>query len=572
LPDALATLAACEEIAGRVETARDLMTAAQTLALAPRDDRAALLKRLRSDPDAGGLPLAALPTIRRLIDEGPAAAVQRNLGRIPRDLARLLSAPGITPLDVVHLHRRYGVVTAADIAAAATVSHAESTADEELRLRERLSALLPALRTDAPRIPLGHAWSIVETIQGAMDGEPGLDLDITPAGSVRRFEPTVGDIEVILRTDTPAEALDRVLQAIDPGEVTHRGPRIATALVRGEQVTLRAVPPAEHPAALAYFTGSAGHVQQLQARAAARGWTLGPTGLTDATARRHQPPDEAALYAELGLPFIPPELRHGLDEIDAAVRGDQPDLLNLGHIRGDLHTHTLWSDGRDSVEAVAWAARALGFTYVAITDHSPSAAASRVLTLDRLARQADDVLSARERVPDITILHGVEVDILPNGRLDLPDEVMERLDIVLASLHESAGHGPERLLERYLAAIRHPLVNVVTHPANRLVGRHDGYAIDFDALFAAAAQTGTAVEVDGGPAHLDLDGHLARRAAAAGATLVVDSDCHNVTRLARQMRLAVGTARRGAIEPRHVLNTGGIDVVRAFVARKRSSR
>jgi len=274
----------------------------------------------------------------------------------------------------------------------------------------------------------------------------------------------------------------------------------------------------------------------------------------------------------LGLPYIPPELRHGADEFELAAGGSLPELLDVGHMRGDLHTHTLWSDGRDSVEGVVRAARALGYAYVAITDHSPSAAASRVLTLDRLARQRDDVLKAREHVPDVTVLHGVEVDVLPNGRLDLPDEVMEPLDIVLASLHEPAGHGPERLLERYLAAVRHPLVNVITHPANRLVGRHDGYAIDFDALFAAAAETGTAVEVDGGPAHLDLDGHLARRAAAAGATITVDSDCHNAARLGRQMRLAVGTARRGAIEPRHVLNTRDVDAVRAFVSRKRAGR
>jgi DNA polymerase (family 10) len=546
--------------------------AAQALTLVPADQRAALLKRVRADQGLPGVPPAALPVVQRLIDEGTAPVVQRELARIPRDLARLLAAPGITPLEVIHLHRRYGVVTAADLAAAATVSHVEATGDEELRFRERLASLLPGLRSDAPRIPLGHAWSIVEGVQKAIEDCPGLDLDITPVGSVRRFEPTVGDIEFIVRTGSPSDAIEGVLRAVDANEVTHRGPRVATTIVRGEQVTFRATPPAEHAAASVFFTGSAGHVRQLQARATERGLTLRPTGLAGWAKPPGPPPDEEALYRALDLPLIPPELRHGTDEIELAARGDLPPLLDIGHVRGDLHTHTLWSDGRDSVESVAWAARALGYAYVAITDHSPSAAATRVLTLDRLARQADDVLSARERVPDITILHGVEVDILPNGRLDLPDEVLERLDIVLASLHESAGHGPERLLERYLNAIRHPLVNIVTHPANRLVGRHDGYAIDFDALFATAAQTGTAVEVDGGPAHLDLDGHLARRAAAAGAPLVVDSDSHNVARLRRQMQLAVGTARRGALEPRHVLNTSDVDAVRAFVARKRSSR
>lgn len=537
----------------------------------PVDERAAFLRKLEPGRPHPALPEAARPVFERVLADGPAAVLRSELSRIPRDLGRLLATPGITPVEVMNLHRRYGVVTAADLAAAATVSHVESSADADLDFRDRLAAALPGLRSASARIPLGHAWSIVEGVQRAVANYPRLGL-AAPVGSVRRCEPTVGDIELVLRADAPADALDGVLRAIEGADVTHRGPRVATTIVRGEQVTLRAVPAAEHAAALVYFTGSPGHVLQLQARAAARGLTFGPSGLTRAAGQRVNLHDEDALYRELGLPFIPPELRHGLDELEVAARGELPALLDVRHVLGDLHTHTLWSDGRDSVEGVAWAAREIGYAYVAITDHSPSAAAGRVLTLDRLARQAEDVLIARERVPDVTILHGVEVDILPNGRLDLPDSVMEGLDIVLASLHEPAGHGPERLLERYLGAVRHPLVNIITHPANRLVGRHDGYAIDFDALFAAAAETGTAVEVDGGPAHLDLDGHLARRAAAAGATIAVDSDCHNMARLARQMRLAVGTARRGALERRHVLNTRGIDEVRAFVARKRSAR
>jgi DNA polymerase (family 10) len=206
---------------------------------------------------------------------------------------------------------------------------------------------------------------------------------------------------------------------------------------------------------------------------------------------------------------------------------------------------------------------------VAITDHSPSAAASRVLSLERLERQAEEVRAARERVPQLTVLHGVEVDILSDGRLDLPDEVLAGLDIVLASLHDASGQDPAKLLARYIGAMRHPLVTLITHPANRLVGRHEGYALDYEQLFAVAAETGTAVEIDGGPAHLDLDGQLASRAVAAGVTLSVDSDCHNVARLGRQMLFGVGTARRGGIEARHVLNTRPLADVRAFIAAKR---
>lgn len=205
----------------------------------------------------------------------------------------------------------------------------------------------------------------------------------------------------------------------------------------------------------------------------------------------------------------------------------------------------------------------------AITDHSQSSLASRSLTAADVEKQIAEVARVRTNVPGITLLHGIEVDILPDGRLDFPDELLARLDIVLASLHDAAGQSPPRLMERYLGALRHPLVNLITHPANRLVGRREGYALDYDRLFAAAADTGTMLEIDGAPSHLDLDGALARRAAGAGALLAIDSDCHRASWLARQMAFGVATARRGAIEPKHVANTRPLADIRALIARKR---
>lgn len=190
----------------------------------------------------------------------------------------------------------------------------------------------------------------------------------------------------------------------------------------------------------------------------------------------------------------------------------------------------------------------------------------------RRSRQRAEIDELRARIPDVHILHGVEVDILQDGSLDFPDELLAQFDIVLASLHDHGGHDGHRLTDRYLQSIRHPLVNVITHPANRSPARSEGYDVDFDQLFAAAAATGTAMEIDGAPGHLDMDGALARRAIAAGVTLTVDSDCHRAEALGRQMRFGLGTARRGWIEPRHVLNTGGVEDVRAFVARKRAGR
>jgi DNA polymerase (family 10) len=540
----------------------------------PPAERGAMVKRARDEQaQVAALPETTLAIIRHLVNEGARTVVDAELARIPRDLARLLAAPGVRPLDVLDVHDRFGAVTAGDLAAAVMLAGSESTDAEQAATYERLRAHLPGLRLGHPRMPLGHAWSVVEEVQRAIGGDTAGDVTLTPVGSLRRFEPTVGDVELLGATDAASAFLDAAVGALPLAEVTHRSAGIATFVVRGEQVTVRTVSPEQHAASLLYYTGSAGHVRALQARAEARGWRLGPTGLTDreghliAVAR-----DEAALYEALGLGFIPPELRAGGDEVERAAAGALPALLRPRDIRGDLHVHTLWSDGRDSVEAVAVAARELGYEYVAITDHSPSAAASRVLTLERLQRQAEEVAVARERVPQVAILHGVEADILPDGRLDLPDTVLAGLDIVLASLHDAAGHDPDTLLSRYTSAMRHPLVTLVTHPANRLVGRHDGYALDYERLFAIAVETGTALEIDGGPAHLDLDGALAARAVAAGVTLGVDSDCHNVARLGRQMLFGVGTARRGGIEARHVLNTRPLADVKAFIATKRGSR
>jgi DNA polymerase (family 10) len=281
---------------------------------------------------------------------------------------------------------------------------------------------------------------------------------------------------------------------------------------------------------------------------------------------------EADVYEALDLPYIPPELRHGQHEFALAHDGWLDDLVTLDDMRGDLHVHTLWSDGRDSSDAVIRAVRRLGYEYVAITDHSESSKATRTLSIDRMRQQMAEIQLLRTKFPDIVILQGVEVEIMPDGRLDYPDDLLAEMDIVLASLHEPDGQTPEQLLDRYVTVMRHPLVNVITHPANRVPGQSDGYALDYDTLFRVAVETQTAVEIDGAPGHLDLDGHLARRAIAAGATVTIDSDGHFAERLARQMRMGVGTARRGAVPARQVLNTRSVDDVRQFVKRKRQQR
>ena len=321
--------------------------------------------------------------------------------------------------------------------------------------------------------------------------------------------------------------------------------------------------------ALAWHTGSHGHVALLRARAATQDLQFDAAALT----RGGDPvacPTEADLYEYLVLPYIPPELRQGTGEIDTALQDGLPPLVYDVDIRGDLHMHSNWSDGRDPIADMVGAARQLGYEYIAITDHSERSAASRTLFGEDAPRQRAEIEALRSRVPGIHILHGVEVDIMPDGSLDFDDTLLRTFDIVLASLHNSAGQPSAQLTERYISAMRHPMVNIITHPANRSPTRFEGYDLDYEQLFDVAVATGTAMEIDGAPGHLDMDGDLARRAAAAGVMIAIDSDSHRAEWLGRQMRFGTGTARRGWIEPRQVLNTRNVDDVRAFVARKRA--
>jgi DNA polymerase (family 10) len=384
--------------------------------------------------------------------------------------------------------------------------------------------------------------------------------------------PDVGDVSLLAPVDGVHDtrllrSFTRLPSVTSVLAHTESGASIATD--RGE-VTLQVVSREHAGAALVWFTGSIGHVHRLAQLAAEHGLQFSGGRLLDAARREVRCANEDAFYAHLDLPVIPPEIRHGEDEVDAARAGRLPNLLTPAHVRGDLHMHSTWSDGRDTIEQMVRTSVNLGYEYIAITDHSQRAWSSRKLALDDIADQRAELDIVRRHFPAIRILHGVEVDIMKDGTLDFEDTVLAGFDIVLASLHDHGGQTGPELTERYLKTIASPYVDIITHPMNRAPGISPGYDVDFDRIFVAAAESGTAMEIDGAPGHLDMDGALARRAAAAGVAIVVDSDCHRAEWLGRQMRFGIGTARRGWIEPHQVLNTRHVDDILAFVARKRA--
>jgi DNA polymerase (family 10) len=512
----------------------------------------------------------ALQRLRYIYDAGGWVLMESAIADLPADLRWLYESGAVTVEQLATLHRALGATSIADLADAVRNQTLQPLPGFDASVERAVADALATLRARIPRIPLGRAVAIAAPLLAQLRAAPGVEW-ASASGSLRRGEDTVGDIEIVASATDPAPAINDLAHAPDVVRVLHRGPRGLYLLLERVQVGIRFPEPDEVGAALLNLTGSARHVAALRTIARKTGRRLERDGLFGPGEAARIAASEAEIYGALGLTFVPPELRSGQDEIERAGAGPLPPLVTRADIRGDLHMHTAWSDGRDTVEVMVLAAKALGYEYVAITDHSPTSTASRSLTIDGVKRQADEIARLREEIPDITILHGCEVDILADGRLDFPDRVLEKLDIVLASLHDGMGHAPDQLMSRYLHAMRHPLVTAITHPTNRLVPHRPGYDLDYDRLFEAAVSTGTMLEIDGAPSHLDMNGELARRATGAGAMVLIDSDCHRAEMLERQMDLGITMARRGWVEARHVLNTRSLEELRRLIARKRTA-
>lgn len=535
-------------------------------------------RKIESDADLGPLfdtPPAefdadVLRRLRQMYEAGGWVLVESAIADLPSDLRWLYESGAVTIEQLAVLHHSLGATSATDLATAVHEQQIRGLPGFDADIEAAVGAALPALRARVARVPLGRATAAAEVLLERLQGAPGVEWT-SPSGSLRRGQDMVGDIELVAATDRPADAAAALLDTQESIRVLHQSERRLYLLIDRMQIGIRLPAPANAGATLLHLTGSWGHFEALRAHATSVGWQLTPDGLRSPDGAFQPSSTEEAIYDALGLPFIVPEIREGGEAIERARAGTLPTLVAATDIRGDLHMHSLWSDGRDPIESMVQACRDLGYEYMAITDHSPHSAAVRNLTVDGVQQQADEIAGLRERYPEIAILHGCEVDILPDGRLDFPDKILQQFDIVLASLHEGAGHSPQQLMQRYVAAMKHPLVTLITHPTNRMLPHKRGYDLDYDQLFALAVEHRTVVEIDGAPGHLDLDGALARRAIAAGATVAIDSDCHRAEMLGRQMQFGLSMARRGWVEPRHVLNARPLADVRALIAAKRGA-
>jgi DNA polymerase (family 10) len=419
---------------------------------------------------------------------------------------------------------------------------------------------------------LSDAWAAFGHINEALGAPSGADR-LAMVGSVRRMQDSVGGLDLVAGRDTPEEAehlLERVANLPNVVQIVDRSSdEVSVRLFGGLDVRLTVVPRAAWGSALVWYTGSQRHVAHLEALARDRGWRLTPLGLEDdATGKLLERERESAIYERLGLPWIAPELREDSGEIEAALGGSLPSLVELGDIKGDLHTHTNWTDGGDTLEEMAKAARARGYAYMALTDHSQNLTLTRGLTPDRLEEERALVKRINHKLAPFVVLLGTEMDILMDGQLDFSDDVLRGLDYVSASIHTGFRQAREVMTARMLRAISNPLVNTLNHPHGRKIGRRDGYAVDMQAVVEHAAAQGCALELNATPNRLDLNGDWARRALGLGARFTISSDAHSTAEL-DFMQFGVGSARRGWLAASDVLNTYPLEELRALLRVRR---
>ncbi len=473
---------------------------------------------------------------------------------VPLQAVDLLEVPGIGPARAHLLYEQLGITTIQQLLEAAQNHKLCKLPGFGEKLEERIAREAARLMQRTKRLLLGVALPVAEEVVRALRTVPAVQA-IDPAGSLRRMKETIGDIDILVASERPQEVVDAFVHLPFVKEVLAVGPTRPSILTREDlQVDLRVVEPEQYGSALLYFTGSKEHNIALRSFVQDRGWKLSEYGLFDAEGRVIASRTEHEIYAALGMDWIPPELRENRGEIRAALEHRLPRLVELTEIRGDLHVHTDWSDGHESLERMVQAALARGYAYVVISDHSPSLTVARGLTPERLREQRKLIDELNERYAPFRILHGAEVNIHPDGSLDYPDEVLAELDLVIVSVHSAFDLPEARMTERVVRALANPHVDLLGHPTGRLLDSRSPYAIDLDAVLEAAAEYGVAIEVNGQPDRLDLPDVWVQRAIERGIPIACTSDAHSARQL-DNMRWSVATARRGWAEAQHVLNT-----------------
>ncbi len=506
--------------------------------------------------------------IEEIVSTGTCEHLATLTERYPATIFEVLGVSGIGIKTAAMLFEQFNIGSLADLEQAIDAGVLDAAPRMGRKTIENIRRGILAYRGRQRRTPLARALSNAREVMAYLQEGPPLHR-LTYAGSLRRAEPTVGDIDIVCTSDDAAGVIARFVQWECARAVLAEGPTKASIwLEDGLQIDLRVLPDHLYGNLLQHFTGSREHNIQLREYAVRKGLRVSENGILNLeTGGVVTCSDEAGVYETLGMQYIPPEMRSGMGEIELALGQAIPRLVDLADLRGDFHMHCTWSDGNQSLEEMIAAAAQRGYEYHSISDHSWGRGPKYGLSPLELRDQRKRVREIGDRY-GIRTLCSCEVDILPDGSMDYPDEMLAELDIVIGSVHSAFNISREEMTKRLIRACENPYVSIIGHPTGRMLDGFPGYEFDYDAVFAAAARTGTALEIDGQAMRLDLPSALAQRAKTFGVTFALDSDAHDVSHLAN-VELAVSQGRRAGLTPDDVLNARSIEGVLEFVRRKR---
>lgn len=518
-----------------------------------------------------GVGKSSAAKIQELLDTGKLKFREELAREVPESILALLQIPGLGPKKVAVLWKQKQVDSIERLKQAVESGELDDLKGFGKKSLSQIADGIAFLQSASGRTRLGEAWELAEQLRDAIAGMPGVQR-IENAGSLRRGRETVGDLDLLCIAQDGARVIEQFAKLPGVTKVLAAGDTKGSVLIEWRaggtiQADLRVVPEDSFGAAWQYFTGSKEHNVRLRQLAVKRGWSLNEYALSDAkTEKVIAARTEEEIYGALDLPWIPPELREDRGEFEPGAVPE--DLITQADLRGDLHMHTTASDGRNSVEEMALAARDLGYEYICITDHSASSAIANGLAPQRLRDLIREVRAVDKKLKGIKVWAGTEVDILADGTLDYEDDLLADLDYVVASIHFGLGKDPEINTQRTIAAMRNPYVNQIGHPTGRMINARKPMELDMAAICRVAAETGTALEINAGPYRLDLKDQHVRIARAAGATIAICTDAHGTEKLGRIL-YGVLTGRRGGLRKAEVLNTRPVKEIEAFVKRKR---
>jgi DNA polymerase (family 10) len=526
-----------------------------------------------SDMLARGLDFSQLPgigedlagKIREIVETGHLKALDEVEARTPTTLAALTSLPGLGPKRVHLLYEALGVSTLDDLASAARAHRIQALKGFSAKTEARILEEIERQRSTTRRFKISTAEDFARGLLAYLKSGPGIGEAVV-AGSFRRAKDTVGDLDILATSENGPAAVAHFVAYEEVAEVVAKGPTRSTVFLEcGIQVDLRVVPEESFGAALHYFTGSKSHNIAVRKLGQAKGLKINEYGVFRGD-ERIGGRTEKEVYASVGLPYIEPELREDRGEIEAAFAGRLPRLIALQDIRGDLHVHTKASDGKNSVKEMAEAAKARGYEYLAVCDHTRHATIARGLDERRLAEQLDEIDRLNDELEGIRILMSSEVDILADGSLDLGANMLKRLDLVVGAVHYKFDLDAEKQTERILRAMDNRHLNILAHPTGRLLGERPPYPVDVPRLIAAARDRGIVLELNAHPARLDLDDVHAKLAKDMGVRIAISTDAHSILGL-DTMRFGIGQARRGWLEAGDVVNTRPWSELKRLLAR-----